>query len=297
MKRTFAHFHPVASLLCVLFLFAPAWMAAQSKNIDAGVAACDIGDYKTAISELDKGLADPSLLKEKALARAYAYRAQARIHYLRKAKDNLPESSYAMVREYALGAYEDLKLAKKNDLDHKLDAQIATNTKLELQLLLDLADDRENKVSHDETPNEKKPALYQDMVDFSRPAMEIDKFNYAAYSHHGTGCLGLRDSTAALKYFHLADDWFFRSAPRDGDMTVAYIYIHIAELEWYLNKNFDIAMKALEEGRKMLDGEGLKIQSLSNRPPAEKSKLSETQRLIAGDIQKCELLLRKLAGK
>ena len=80
-------------------------------------------------------------------------------------------------------------------------------------------------------------------------------------------------------------------------MAIAYTYIHIAELEWALHKNYDGAIKAIEEGKQVLDGESKKIQSLGNRPPAEKAYLSKRHDIILTDLKKVEMDLKAAGGR
>lgn len=266
------------------------------QSVDAGVKLYDNGDYRGAVAELDKAISAGGL-KEKALARAHYYRGQSKVVLVRKNKtDNTPEMAKSL-QNWAVTGYEDLALAKKNDIDGKLTDLIQSSTKEMQQLVLDLADAQlQATVDGVKTEAEKK-VLWQNMVALCEPVIVQDKFNYRAYDLAADAQLALRDSVKALKNYHFADDWFFRSAPKDGDMAIAYTYAHIAELEWHLNKNYEVAMKAIEEGKQVLDGESKKIQSLGNRPPAEKAYLSKRHDIILSDLKKVELDLKAAAGK
>ncbi len=270
---------------------------ATAQNIEAGVKACEIGDYKTAMSELDKALADPAKLKEKSLARAHYYRALARISYIHKAKSNLEGTQMKQIRDLSIGAHEDLLAAKKNDTDGKMAADLQAANKRLVDLLVELGKSA-NAIAQD--PNKKaadKIESYEDLVRYGEPIMVVDKFNYLGYAFAANGQLGLRDSVNALKNFHLTDDWFFRSAPKDGDMEIVYVYITIARLEWALHKNWDVAIKALDEGRQNLDAEGKKIQTLGNRPPAEKAAASRKHHDLGLDLDRAYSDLRLAAGR
>jgi hypothetical protein len=270
-------------------------LAAQS--VDAGVKLYESANYKGAVAELDKVLAGAKDMKEKALARAYYYRGQSKLVVVRKNKDDRTPEMAKLVHDYAVTGIADLQLAKKNDIDGKMDADIQAALKKMQELLTDLADINLHLSEEDtKTPAEKK-AHYEAMVQLATPVTELDKFNYKGYKFLADGQLGLLDSISALKNYHLADDWFFRSAPKDGDMAIAYTYIHIAQLEWYLNHKWEDAMKAITEGKQQLEGESKKIQAMSNRPPAEKAYLSQRHDVILSDIKKAELDLKAAAGK
>jgi hypothetical protein len=268
----------------------------QGQSVDDGVKAYENGDYKGAVSNLDKAIATGSL-KEKGLARAYYYRGQSKVVLVRKNKTDVTQEMSKMLQNWAVTGYEDLVLAKKNDVDGKLTDVIQSSTKEMQQLVLDLADAHLLATSDGAKSEADKKVLWQNMVALCEPVIVQDKFNYRAYDLTADAQLSLRDSLKALKNYHFADDWFFRSAPKDGDMAIAYTYIHIAELEWALHKNFDGAMKAIEEGKQVLDGESKKIQSLGNRPPAEKAYLSKRHDIILTDLKKVELDLKAAAGK
>jgi hypothetical protein len=269
----------------------------MGQSVDAGVKAYDNGDYKGAVAELDKVLADAKSMKEKALARAYYYRGQSKAVLVRKNKDDAAPEMVKLVSQWATTGINDLILAKKNDVDGKLAEDIDAATKKMVEQLLNLADAALLASTDGAKTEAEKKALYTQMLSYCEPVMAIDKFNYRAYDLEADAQLALRDSISALKNYHLADDWFFRSGPKDGDMAIAYTYIHIAELEWHLNGKLDIALKALEEGHQVLDGEHKKIQSLGNRPPKEKAYLSQRHDIIDTDLKKVELDLKAAMGK
>jgi hypothetical protein len=268
----------------------------QAQSVEDGVKAYDNGDYKGAVVALDKAIATGSL-KEKGLARAHYYRGQSKVVLVRKNKTDVTPEMSKLLQNWAVTGYEDLALAKKNDVDGKLTDAIQSATKEMQQLVLDLADAHLLATSDGAKSEAEKKVLWQNMVALCEPVIAQDKFNYRAYDLAADAQLSLRDSLKALKNYHFADDWFFRSAPKDGDMAIAYTYIHIAELEWALNKNYDGALKAIEEGKQVLDGESKKIQSLGNRPPAEKAYLSKRHDIILTDLKKVEMDLKAAAGK
>ena len=269
----------------------------SAQNIETGVKAYEIGDYKAAMAELDKVLAEPGKLKEKSLARAHYYRALARLTYVRKAHSNLEATQMKQVRDLTVGAFEDMVAAKKNDVDGKMAPDIESGNKRLVELLLELGREA-NAIAQD--PNKKqadKKDSYEDMIRYGNPITVIDKFHYMGYVFLANGHIGLGDSSRALKNYHLADDWFFRSAPKDGDLDIAYTFIQIARIEWALNKNYDGAMKALEEGRKNLDAEHRKIETLGGHTPTEKAALSRKFHDVGLDLDRAGSDLRLAAGK
>jgi tetratricopeptide (TPR) repeat protein len=290
--------HPVKKILSlVVALMLLIVFQASAQNIETGVKAYESGDYKAAMAELDKVLADPAKLKEKLLARAYYYRALARLTYVRKAHGNLEVTQMPQIRTLTIGAHQDLLAAKKNDIDGKMATDLLSGNKRMLELLLELGR-AANAIAQD--PNKKeadKKEAYQDMVLYGDPIVAIDKFHYMGYIFLANGQVGLRDSVKALKNYHLADDWFFKSAPKDGDLDIAYTYIQIGRMEWALNKNYDVAMKALEEGRKNLDAEHRKIETLGGHTPTEKAALSHKFHDVGLDLDRAFSDLRLAAGK
>ncbi len=287
MKRILTGIFAVA---CLLF------GQLQAQSVDDGVKAYDNGDYKGAVVALDKAIATGNL-KEKGLARAHYYRGQSKVVLVRKNKTDVTPEMSKLLQNWAVTGYEDLALAKKYDVDGKLTDAIQSSTKEMQQLVLDLADAHLLATSDGAKSEAEKKVLWQNMVALCEPVIAQDKFNYRAYDLAADAQLSLRDSLKALKNYHFADDWFFRSAPKDGDMAIAYTYIHIAELEWALHKNYDGAIKAIEEGKQVLDGESKKIQSLGNRPPAEKAYLSKRHDIILTDLKKVEMDLKAAGGR
>lgn len=292
-SRIAAHFVAACFLLALMLSSS----AARAQSIDGAVKLFESADYKGAIAELDKVLTDAKSMKEKALTRAYYYRGLAKATLVRKNKEDRTAGMMKQTLEWAATGMQDLELAKKNDIDEKLSGDIAAATKKHIENSLELADIRLQFAEEgNKSATEKKPH-YEAMKRICEPIMAADKFNYKAYDLTADAQLFLGDSLNALKNYHFADDWFFRSAPKDGDMAIAYTYIHIAELEWALNHSYDNALKAIEEGKKVLDGEHKKIQSLGNRPPEQKAYLSQRHGIIMTDLNKAEMDLKAAAGK
>lgn len=288
MKKQWYSWVVVMCCLCPLL---------RGQSVDAGVKLYDNGNYKGAVVELDKALADAKSMKEKALARGYYYRGQSKVVLVRKNKDDRSPEMAKLVQGWAVTGIEDLNLAQKNDVDGKLSAEIQAASQKMQELLLDLADGNLLATLDGSKPAAEKKALFEAMVAYCEPVIALDKFNYRGYDLLADAQLALRDSVAALKNYHFADDWFFRSAPKDGDMAIGYTYIHIAELEWAMNRNYEVAMKAIEEGKETLAGESKKIQSLGNRRPEEKAYFSQRHDVILTDLKKAELDIKAAAGK
>jgi hypothetical protein len=285
----------ILSLSAALILMMGVHLSAQ--NIETGVKAYEIGDYKAAMAELDKVLAEPAKLKEKSLARAHYYRALARMTYVRKAHSNLEATQMKQVRDLTVGAYEDMVAAKKNDIDAKMGPDIDAGNKRLVELLLELGRGA-NAIAQD--PNKKaadKKDSYQDLILYGGPIVGINKFHYMGYLFLANGQIGLGDSVQALKNYHFADDWFFKSAPKDGDLDIAYTYIQIARMEWAMHKNYDVAIKALDEGRKSLDAEHGKIETLGGHTPTQKAALSIKHHDVGLDLDRAYSDLRLAAGK
>ena len=138
--------------------------------------------------------------------------------YISKAKGNLETTEMQQVRALTLGAHADMIAAKKNDIDGKMAADIAAGNKRLLDLLIELGKSA-NDIAQD--PN-KKPAekqdAYADLVRYGEPINALDKFHYLGYMFLANGQIGQGDSVSALKNYHFTDDWFFKTAPKDGDL-------------------------------------------------------------------------------
>ena len=205
---------------------------------------------------MDKGLSSDGL-KDKMLARGHYYRGHCKITWLNKLKswENLPQEMDATVVDYGLTAASDLQKAKKHDVALKYKKEINTDLKRANRILLEMAKIAllEGNKTHLEPAVRK--AWYERIIPFTDASIALDKFNYVPYKLKAEALLALEDSVAALKNFHLADDCFFRSAPKTGDLSIAYTYMYIAELERDLNHNMKEARAALEEGKERLEGE------------------------------------------
>jgi tetratricopeptide (TPR) repeat protein len=270
---------------------------AQGKDVDEGIKSYENGLYEAAISSLDDGLKDPSQLKDKVLAKAYCYRGLSKVRFLIRARLDMPANMEELGRRYSLTAYEDFKYARKYDPDKKLEEEIAPGL-LKLQnVLLDLCGDADKKLQTGTLNKEETKMVAEDLTSYSQPLVEMDKFNYRAYDFLADGLLAQGKAAEALENYKTADSWFFRSAPKSGDLGIGYTYIRIAELEWQLNKDFETAIAALNEGRERIAGEDKKIQSLGNRRPNEKAAFKIMYDEIAGKITKAEDIIKEQAGK
>ncbi len=281
----------LVTILCLASAFAFA------QSVDSGAKAYENGDYKGALSTLDKALENPKL-KDKALAKGHYYRAMAKSVYVRKNKEDLSEAVIKTAEDHAVTASADLAKARMHDKDEKLTAEIKEAQKQLNEYLLDLAGHCGLAAKKDGSKTEaEKKDLYERMIVLCAPVLKHDKFNYRSYEFTADAQLALGDSAKALENYKKADSWFFRSAPKNGDQAIAFTYIHIAQLEWKLNGNFDGAIEALEEGRKVLGGESKKIQSFGSGTAASKGFYSEQHKLYMTDIQQAEVEIRAEAGK
>lgn len=279
----------------LFFFFGSATLFGQSKDIDAGIKSYENGLYEAAISELDDGLKDPSALKDKVLAKGYCHRGLSKVRFLIRARLDMPANMEELGRKYSLTAYEDFKLARKFDPDKKLEEEIGPGL-LKLQnVLLELCGDADKKLQTGSLNEEETKAVAADLTSYSQPLVEMDKFNYRAYDFYADGLLAQGKKAEALENYKLADSWFFRSAPKSGDLGIGYTYIRIAELEWELNKDFQAATDALNEGRERLAGEDKKIQNLGNRRPNEKAAYKIMYDEISGKITRAEDMIKEMA--
>lgn len=287
------------SAILLLSLFLPSAAFSQSKNIKAGIKALQAWQYDQAMKEFDAALSDPGAMKDKDLAQAYYYRGKTQLDWLNKQVTwkGLAEKEEKRVMDYGLNANKDLLKARKHDTDKKLGAEIKAAGDKASFILEELAWICLNEAKLDYTPEDRKKTLAERALAFGKTGVELDKFNYMPYSLKGEAHLLLGNDAEALKAFRLVDDTFFRSAPKSGDPKIGYAYIHLAHLEQDLNKDTQTAMDILAKGRKKVDGENLKIQSLGNRRPDEKAKYHELYTLILSDLSQAEREIQKKAGK
>lgn len=279
--------------ICLL----PTAAFAQTKVVNEGIKAYQNGQWAEAIAALDEGLADPAALNEKTLAEGYAHRALAKVRFLIQARLDMPENMEQLGEEYSLTAYDDFKRAQKYDPKGKLEEPIAEGLRKLKNVLLELAGDAGNQVNRIGLSPEDKARQARQLKAYAAPILEMDKYNYKAYDFLADALYAMDDFAGALKNYRLADDWFFRSAPRGGDLGIGYTYIRIAELEWRVNRDFAAAMAAIQEGHKVLAGEDKKIQNLGNRRPAEKASFQVMYEEIAAKIDKMEATIKAKAGK
>lgn len=284
----------------LLFLFGFSLVMSSpliAQSVDAGAKAYENGDYKGAMKILDEALQSDKL-KDKALAKGHYYRAMAKSVWVRKNKEDLSPAVIKLAEEHALSASEDLEIARKNDTDEKLTEEIKAAQNQLNAYLLDLAGHCIAAARKDGSKTEaEKKDLFQRVIALCEPVLKHDKFNYRSYDYTGDAQLALGDEASALANYKNAAAWFFRSAPKTGDQAIAFTYIHIAQLEWKLNKNFEAAMEALDEGRTVLGDESKKIQSFGSGSAASKGFYSEQHHLFMTDIQQAEVEIRQAAGK
>lgn len=281
----------------LFFLGGSVTLFAQGKDVDAGIKSYQNGEYEAAISSLDDGLKDPSALKGKVLAKAYCYRGLSKVRFLIRARLDMPANMEELGRRYSLTAYDDFKYSRKYDKDKKLEEEIAPGLRKLQNVLLELCGDADKKLQNGGLNEEETKAVSDDLTSYSKPLVEMDKFNYRAYDFLADGFYAQGNKAKALENYKLADSWFFRSAPKSGDLGIGYTYIRIAELEWELNKDLKAATDALDEGRARLAGEDKKIQSLGNRRPNEKAAYKIMFDEISAKITKAEDIIKEKAGQ
>lgn len=280
--------------LLVLAFSLPHLLQAQGKQIDAGIKSYENGRYETAIASLDAGLENPDNLKDKVRAKGHYHRAAAQITFLRRMTswENLPKAMAEKVQRYALTAASDLVAVRKYDSDKKFASQMKNWERKSQKVLTGLGElsiFESNKAGVTETD---RTAHLEAVIAYANAAILLDKFNYAPYNMKGDAALALGDSADALKYFRLADDQFFRSAPKSGDLTIAYTYMNIAILEKAVNGDMAAAEKALAKGQEQLNGEHKKIQVLGNRRPDEKASLDRQYQDINEELAKVAAKVR-----
>lgn len=263
------------------------------KAINAGIKAYEAGNYESAISSFDEGLQEADNMKDKDLVEAYFYRASAKVTYLNKLKswENLPEEMDLTVYEHGLTAGQDIAKAIKYDTDKKMAAQLKPlKIKAENILIgmskIDLLESEKSGQT-----DEQKKFHCERVVKMADAGNKLDKFNYVHYNLKAEAQLGLGDKADALQNFKSAASYFFRSAPRNGDLRIGYTYMHIAELEKELNNNIKAAKEAMKTGIEKLDGEDKKIQQIGNRRPAEKANLKDFYEEIRAEMLKLDASL------
>lgn len=276
--------------LCLLLLLAlPASLTAQ-KAINEGIKLCESGSYEKAISSITSGLEDSDKLKPKDLAQAHYYRALAQVTYLNKLKswENLPTEMDIQVYAYGLQAGHDVAAAKKHDTDKKLTAELKPLLTKTENVLIGMAKTDLLEADGMETEDSRAQQCLERVVQFGDAGIALDRFNYVHYNLKAEGLLGQGDKAGALESFKIAASYFFRSAPKGGDLDIAYTYLHIAEMEMELNSNLKAAKEAIATGLEKLEGENQKIQVHSNRRPAEKAGLADYFEELRGDLLKAQ---------
>jgi|GEM_PF-7092298 len=278
-------------LLLVFVL--PASLSAQ-KAINTGIKLYESGSYQKAIEAISAGLEENEKLKPKDLAQAHYYRAMAQVTFLNKLKswENLPTEMDLQVYEYGLQAGHDVAAAKKHDTDKKLTTELTPLTTKTENVLIGMAKTDLLEAAGMETEEARAKQCLERVVKFGDAGIALDRFNYVHYNLKAEGLLGQGQKAGALENFKIAASYFFRSAPKSGDLDIAYTYLHIADLEMELNANSKAAKEAITTGIEKLNGENEKIQVFSNRRPAEKAALADYYDELKGDLMKAKAKYR-----
>ena len=274
-------------LLLLTSALLPVSLSAQ-KAINAGIKSYEAGKYEAAIASLDEGLENADNMKDKDLAEAYFYRASAKATYLHKLKsfENLPEEMDLTVYEYGLTAAEDVSNAIDHDKDKKWAKQLP-NLKISSQnILVDMCRIDLLEGQKKDATDEDKKFHFERVIKMANAGINLDKFNYVNYNLKAEAQLGLGKKSDALTNFNHAASYFYRSAPRSGDLRIGYTFMHIAELEKELNNDMKAAKAAIDTGLEKLKGESMKIESLGNRRPAEKAQLKDLFEEIKKEMEK-----------
>ncbi|MCB9235973.1 MAG: hypothetical protein H6581_30275 [Bacteroidia bacterium] len=271
----------------------------QGNNVNAGKKALEMGDHKSAIQEFDAALADPTQLKGKVLAETYLNRAKAKLGYLNRVMRNegFTAENRQRMQDYGLSLYPDLKLALSSDNSGKLEPEIKTETGRAQEILSELSDKSLVDARRKDLSEEEKKAIYQNVINYCDASLDIEQNNYLPYSMKGECLLALGNPAEALKNFHSADESFFRSAPKRGDLNIALIYQHIAELERDLNQNIKGAQDAVKEGIDRLSGEMAKIDRLPDLRPNVKASFQIRYEELRHELEKLQASLANPGGK
>ncbi len=277
---------PLYLILIACFTF-PLTLSAQ-KAINAGIKDYEAGSYEPAIASIEEGLQDADNMKDKDLAEAYYYLASAKITYLNKLKswENLPEEMDITVYGYGLSAAENVTKAIKHDTDKKWSKLLKPLETKSANILIGMSKIDLLEAEKSGKTDEEKKFHNERVVQMADAGINLDKFNYVNYNLKAEAQLGLGQKADALENFNTAASYFFRSAPRTGDLEIGYTYIHIAELEIELNNNTKAAKEAIETGLEKLAGEDQKIQELGNRRPAEKANFKDYYEEIKAEMEK-----------
>lgn len=280
--------HPMKKLifLPLLLLFSVATIAQDSK-ITTGLVAYNQQDYDKAVEALEQGLKDESQVKDKNLPKGYYYYGKALIGQLQKAAMSKDAALIEKYQDNMLKAHTAFKNAQKKD-DGKWGDKVQAELKNLYNSFLSTGLTVLNKANTLSGPQQQK--AYNEVKQYLEICIDIDNTNYLSYDLLGQTELGLKDSTNAIKSFNKAAQAFVTNPPKNPDLLVAYVYYRIGLLERYMNNDLDKALKAIEQGKTVVDKEWERLQGVkSNYTESNWQSLTEQYQNATQDLSRFEL--------
>lgn len=291
-------------VFCLLLVFAGSTVKAQSGDtkITTGVVAYNGQDYKKAIEALTVGLDKAESLKEKNRPKGFYYRGKSRLNYMRQLGQKmaaagqdvdpttvLKEEEISFMETALLGAYEDFKMARKWD-DGKWGKKVDAEMLMMGGMILQGGATMLNGSFDDKLSPEEKMEAYKETIKYMDIAAEINPEGHLPYDLRGQAYLSLKDSAKAYESFSRAGEIFAEHEPTNPDQVIAYVYYRKALLDRYFKKDLDASLKAIEDGKVVLDKEHNRILDKKDKyQPNQIESLNEQYESIKGDLTRFEL--------
>lgn len=283
--------------ILVLFLGFTFLATSQDSKVTTGQIQFEEGDYQSALESLDLALKKPSDLKERNLAKAYFYRAKARMAYMgvlaqsSKEGEKLSEKELDLVKDALFSSWEDYKKAAKHD-DGKLTLKIKQEQQLLATNCLVYGIQIFSQSYTTEAQNVQKKAYVIEAKKYLSIASEGNPENYMPLDLLAQIELSLGDSTVAQQQLEQAIELFTKHPPQDADLLIAYTCYRLALLEAYKDEDYPAAIRSIQRGKTLLDQEFRRAEtSKSSYTDQQWKSLEQQYAQVQEDLNKFELNL------
>ena len=249
-------------------LFAPFLLFAQKDEVKAGLSDFNKSNFEEAKEHFDKALDGAAQLDDKALAKAYYYRAKARLELLQ-------QGNQAVGQEATLKAFADLQ--EVGQFDHK--QRFRQLIQIEYQVLYhsflkEAVEQFRQGVLYPKADGGTEGAFDQ-AKKYIAQALQIRQQDYYPYNLLAQVQLAEGDSSKALTTSYQAIEQYTQYPPDPPDWQLGYTFARVAMLEFFHQHHSGKALQQLQLGQQLLQVEYGRLEAIQALSDQQKQQYAE----------------------
>ena len=270
-------------VLFVLCTLTPMIGASQKTKITSGIVAYNSAEYEDALSLLNEGLSNPTLLDTKTESKGLFYKGNSILALMQMASKNQDVQKLEQYKDGVIDAYYCYKKSYELDAENKHKNEITERVIIIYPAILQAG------MAYLNEGNLKTALNY---FDVSVSAVEHFKINdqYIAYDLRAQTHLNFSDTLKALSDFIKSSEYYSANLPSLPDFYIGYVYYRLAIIQRYHYKDDSKALASIESGIELIDKEYSRMQNLKNAMTTE--SLANNEALfsnVKNDLQLFEL--------